>query len=245
MDSVATWSSDALLAPGALGPTLKMFLLFSVLSLVPSLLIMTTCYVRIAVVLGILRQAWGIQQFPPQNVIAGLSLMLSATVMWPVWSTAYEQGIRPYTEGTYSTDDERRAAFSTAVTDTLTPIRDFMSRQIEATGNEAAIDLLMQYHAQASGKPADAPAYYEDVPLSVLLPAYMLSELKTAFVIGIQLFLPFVIIDLVVAAITAASGLAMLPPTLVSLPLKLLLFVLIDGWYLTVELLLNSIQPLG
>jgi flagellar biosynthetic protein FliP len=118
-----------------------------------------------------------------------------------------------------------------------------MSTQIEATGNEAAIDLFLEYQQPERAVSAGAPQYYEDVPLTVLLPAYVLSELKTAFLIGFQIYLPFVVIDLVSAALLSGMGLVSVQPSVVSLPCKLLLFVLADGWFLTVQLLLESIGP--
>lgn len=240
-----SWSLDSLLTPDGLPSSVKILLLFSLLSLVPSLLLMTTCYVRMAVVLGLLRQALGTQQFLPNQVTTGLSLLLTLTVMWPVWNQAYEQGIVPYSEREFATPAEQAAGLERAVADTMRPLRRFMSRQIEATGNEAAIDMLLQYQSRGELAVADYPEYYEDVPLSVLLPAYVLSELKTAFLIGFQIYLPFVVIDLVVAALLSGMGLMMMPPGLVSLPLKLLMFVMVDGWFLIVQTLLMSVGGPG
>jgi len=240
-----SWSFESLLSPDGLPSSVKVLLLLSLLSLVPSLLLMTTCYVRIAVVLGLLRQALGTQQFLPNQVTTGLSLLLTLTVMWPVWSEAYEQGIVPYSDSTFASEAEQAAGLEQAVADTLRPLRRFMSRQIEATGNEAAIDMLLQYQSRGESTAAEFPEYYEDVPLSVLLPAYVLSELKTAFLIGFQIYLPFVVIDLVVAALLSGMGLMMMPPGLVSLPLKLLMFVMVDGWFLVVQTLLMSVGAPG
>ncbi|MEZ6067212.1 MAG: flagellar biosynthetic protein FliO [Planctomycetaceae bacterium] len=231
------------LTPESVGSSLKLMLLVGVMSLAPAILLMTTCYIRIIVVLGILRQALGVPQFPPTQVLTSLSLFLTAAVMWPVWEAAYREGIEPYSQGQYATSPQQHAAFQTALIATVRPVRSFMSRQIEATNNAAAIDLLLNYGTSADSA-APAPEYYEEVPLRVLLPAYVLSELKTAFLIGFQIYLPFVVIDLVVTSILTSLGLTMLPPNLVSLPLKLLLFILIDGWYLTVELLMNSVAPI-
>jgi flagellar biosynthetic protein FliP len=183
------------------------------------------------------------QQLLPNQVLTGLSVFLTATVMWPVWQQAYKQGVRPYAEGTYASSAARQAAFERAVEDSLQPLRRFMSGQIEATGNEAAIDLFLEYQQPEQPDSADVPHYYEDVSLTVLLPAYVLSELKTAFLIGFQIYLPFLIIDLVSAALLSGMGLLSVQPSVVSLPCKLLLFVLADGWFLTVQLLLESIGP--
>ncbi len=228
-------------SPQGIWPTVRLAALFSVVSLAPAILVMTTCYVRIYIVLGLLRQALGVAQFPPNQVLAGLSLFVTALVMWPIWTRAYEEGIRPYTENTYLSKAEQDAALENALTATVHPIREFMSRQIEATGNEAALDLFATFSASREGTETAYPEYYEDVSLRALLPAFLLSELKTAFLIGVQIFLPFLVIDLVVSSLLSSLGLVTLAPTVVSLPLKLLLFVMIDGWFLTVEVLLNSI----
>lgn len=241
----ASWSMESLLSPDGLPSTVKVLLLLSLLSVVPSLLLMTTCFVRVAVVLGLLRQALGTQQFLPNQVTTGLSLMLTLTVMWPVWREAYETGIVPYSESTFATEAEQAAGFERTIESTMRPLRRFMSGQIAATGNEAAIDMLLQYQSRGDSTPIDYPTYYEDVPLSVLLPAYVLSELKTAFLIGFQIYLPFVVIDLVVAALLSGMGLMMMPPGLVSLPLKLLMFVMVDGWFLVVQTLLMSMGGPG
>lgn len=227
---------SAWLPPGGWGGMLQWGLLIGVVSLAPAILLMTTCYVRIIVVLGLLRQGLGVSQFPPTQVLTALALFLTALVMWPVWSQAYSEGIAPYARA--ATADE--AALQAAFTATLQPVRGFMSRQIEATGNTAALDLFLEYQ---SGAATAAPAYYEDVPIQVLLPAYVLSELRTAFLIGFQIYLPFLVIDLVTSSVLAAVGLQLLSPGVVALPFKLLLFVLVDGWHLTVELLLRSIAP--
>jgi flagellar biosynthetic protein FliP len=218
-----------------------MVALVGVLSLAPAILLMTTCYVRIVIVLGILKQALGVQQFPPAQVLASLGLFLTALVMWPVWERAYREGIEPYSRLTFTSRGEQQAAFARACEQTVQPVRTFMSGQIEMTGNEAALDMFLDYESAGAGEETPQPQYYEDVPLRVLLPSFLLSELKTAFLIGFQIYLPFVVIDLVVASVLTGLGLPMLPPAIVSLPLKLLLFVLIDGWFLTVETLLRSV----
>jgi flagellar biosynthetic protein FliP len=239
----STLSPDSWLSPEMLPGTLKFVLIASALSLVPALLMMTTCFVRIAVVLGLLRQALGTQQLLPNQVLTGLAVFLTLMVMWPVWREGYEQGIRPYSEATYSNPEARSAGLQTAIDRTVQPVRRFMSSQIEATGNEAAIDLFLDY--QNPGRAALTPArYYEDVPLSVLIPAYVLSELKTAFLIGFQIYLPFLVIDVVVGALLSGMGLLTVSPQTVVVPCKLLLFVAADGWFLVVQLLLDSLTPL-
>ncbi|MFV0444163.1 MAG: flagellar biosynthetic protein FliO [Planctomycetaceae bacterium] len=243
--SVSSSSASSFLelaSPQGLGGSLRLGLLVGVMSLAPAILLMTTCYVRFIVVFGLVRQAIGVQQFPPTQVLTALSLFLTGLVMWPVWTRSWQEGIAPYA----ASDAASTAAdFPQAITRTAAPVREFMSRQIEASGNSAAIDLLMSYQANSTGTQAPELAYYEDVPLPVLLPAYVLSELKTAFLIGFQLYLPFVVIDLLVSSVLTSLGLGMLSPGVVSLPFKLLLFVLIDGWFLLVEVLLQGIPPLS
>jgi flagellar biosynthesis protein FliP len=233
-----------ILSPEELTPTLRTVMLVGMLSLVPALLVMTTCFARFAIVFGLLRQGLGAQQWLPNQIVLALSLFLTLLVMAPVWTRCYEDGLRPYVEGRYETPAAQHAALKTALAGGIAPVREFMSTQIAATGNEAALDMLLSYQQQSNGESLQPPQFYEDVPLSVLLPAYLLSELKTAFVIGFQIVLPFLIIDLVVASVLTGMGLMMLPPVLVSLPFKLLLFVLIDGWALTVEMVLSSVSAM-
>jgi flagellar biosynthesis protein FliP len=218
--------------PERLSSTLQVMLLLTVLSLAPAILMMTTSFVRIVVVLGLLRQAIGAQQLPPSQVITTLALFMTLLVMGPTWTETYNQSIRPYSRGEI-TDPE--AAWNLGVV----PIKRFMSRQIDLADNSDDVWLFYEYlpPAQRSAQP---PETYDDVPLVVLLPAYMLSELKVAFLIGFQIYLPFLILDLVVSSVTISMGMMMLPPVMISLPLKLLLFVLVDGWTLVVGMLLES-----
>lgn len=233
---------DQMLAPQGMTGTMKVMALLTVLSLAPSILIMTTCFIRFVVVLGLLRQALGTQQLPPNQVLVSLCLFLTVLVMGPVWKESYDAGIRPYVSPVAG---QPQMDFEEAFERTARPLRRFMADQIEATGNSDAVWLFLEYQRPSQGAEAERPETYEDVPLSVLLPAYMLSELKTAFVIGFQIYLPFLVIDLVVSTVLISMGMMMLPPVLVSLPFKLLLFVLIDGWFLTVGMLLESVRPLG
>lgn len=245
-----TWPAgidvDHMLSPGGVTSTLKLMLLFTVLSLAPSILIMSTCFIRFVIVLGLLRQALGTQQLPPNQVLVSLSLFLTFLVMAPVWRRAYDEGIRPYTQ---PEPGQSTPSLQTAFQNTLRPLRNFMGDQIENTGNSDAVWLFLDFQRPRPDSEAarqyHAPQSYNDVPLSVLLPAYMLSELKTAFIIGFQIYLPFLIIDMVVASVLTSMGMMMLPPVLISLPFKLLLFVLIDGWFLTVGMLLESVHPFG
>jgi flagellar biosynthetic protein FliP len=216
-----------------LSSALQVMLLLTVLSLAPAVLLMTTCFVRIVVVLALLRQALGTQQLPPGQVITSLALFMSLLVMAPVWKEVYDESIGPYTAAGSQMSLEE--AWSRGVK----PVRDFMSRQIDMAGNSDDVWLFYQY--LPPGTPS--PETYDDVPLEALLPAFMLSELKVAFLIGFQIYLPFLILDIVVSSVTISMGMLMLPPVMISLPFKLLLFVLVDGWHLVVGMLLESFAP--
>lgn len=213
-----------------LSSSLQVLLLLTVLSLAPAILLMTTCYVRIIVVMGLLRQALGTGQLPPSQVITAISLFMTMFVMAPVWNRVYDNSIAPYTAA------DSTMTIKQAWDEGIKPIREFMIRQIDFANNDDDVMLFYRYYTSDGPLPQN----FEEVPLQVLLPAFMLSELKTAFLMGFQIFLPFLLIDLVVASVTISMGMMMLPPALISLPFKLLLFVLIDGWHLVVEMLLES-----
>lgn len=217
-------------SPEGLSGSLQIMLLLTVLSLAPAVLLMTTCYIRIIVVLGLLRQAIGLPSLPPGQVMTSIALFMTLFVMTPVWSRVYEDAIKPYT------DPEVEMTASEAWEAGTLPIREFMSRQIQAAENHDDVMLFFNY----ANPDAPPPETWRDVPLRVLLPAFMLSELKVAFLMGFQIYLPFLIVDLVVASVTISMGMLMLPPSVISLPFKLLLFVLVDGWRLVVEMLLIS-----
>ena len=220
-------------SPEGLSSTIQVMLLLTVLSLAPAVLLMTTCFVRLVVVLGILRQAIGTQQLPPSQVITTLALFISLLIMAPVWKQVYDESIKPYTNHEIGLEEAWKAG--------IAPVRRFMSMQIERTENSQDVWLFLRYVP-----PQDPPVEYktyDDVPLQALLPAFMLSELKTAFLIGFQIYLPFLIIDMVIASVMVSMGMLMLPPVLISLPFKILLFVLLDGWHLVVGMLMESFQP--
>lgn len=232
----ADWTS-----PKGLASTLQIMLLLTVVSLAPAILLMTTGFVRIIVVLGLLRQALGTQQLPPSQVITSIALFMTLLLMAPVWKESYEKGVKPYTNSEIGLEE--------AFTRAAAPMRRFMGHQIQRTGNDDDVYLFLRYLPQEKDVNSSTPpnyVYYDagegerEVPLVALLPAYMLSELKTAFLIGFQIYLPFVILDIVVASVTISMGMLMLPPVLISLPFKLLLFVLVDGWHLVVGMLLES-----
>jgi flagellar biosynthesis protein FliP len=208
---------------GLTARVLQLAALITVLSLAPSIIIMTTSFVRIVVVLSLLRTAIGLQQAPPNIVIVSLSLFLTAFVMQPVWSEAYSAGIGPVMNEEMPLDE----AFPRIVA----PLKTFMVSQTREDDLMLFIDM-----ARLETPPERA----QETPLRILAPAFMVSELRRAFEIGFMLFVPFVIIDLVVASLLMAMGMMMMPPVTVSLPFKLIFFVLVDGWRLVAGSLIES-----
>jgi flagellar biosynthesis protein FliP len=217
-------------SPQGMHSTLQVMLLLTVLSMAPAILLMTTSFVRIIVVLGLLKQALGANQLPPSQVISAIAMFMTLLVMTPVWTEVYTEAIQPYTREEIGLEE----AWSRGVM----PVREFMSRQIDIAGNDD--DVWLFYEHLPESQKTKAPETYDDVPLQVLVPAFMLSELKTAFLIGFQVYLPFLILDIVVSSVTISMGMMVLPPAMVSLPFKLLLFVLVDGWTLIVGMLMES-----
>jgi len=205
-------------------------LTFGVMSLAPAVLLMTTCFVRMSVVLSLTRQALGTANLPSTQIITSLALFLSALVMWPVWTAAYEAGVEPYQEG--------QLTWSEAYEQVSLPIRRWMAAQVEEAGNRETIAMFLERHPHGPQQVRS----YDDIPLEVLLPAFLVSELEVAFMIGFRILLPFLVLDCVVATLVVSTGLVMLPPTLVSLPLKLLVFVMADGWSLVVRGLLDGVR---
>ena len=234
-------------SPGGISSTLQIMLLLTVISLAPAILLMTTSFVRILVVMGLLRQALGTQQLPPSQVITSIALFMTAVLMTPVWNRVYQDALKPYSEN--------RITLEAAWERGTQPVRQFMAEQIIRMDNHDDVHLFLRYLPgeldPATGELPENYVYFgagpeeRNVPLQALLPAFMLSELKTAFLIGFQLYLPFVVLDIVVASVTISMGMLMLPPVLISLPFKLLLFVLVDGWTLVVEMLLESFRTLA
>jgi len=208
--------------PGRVATVMEILLMLTVLSIAPALLLMMTSFTRLIVVFGFLRQAIGIQQMPPNQVIIALALFLTFFIMHPVWTQANSTGLQPYLNEEISFDD--------AVSQVQIPIRNFMFKQTRKA------DLALFSRMANLEKPKNK----EDVPTIVLIPAFMISELKTAFQIGFVLYIPFLIIDMVVASVLLSMGMMMLPPVLISLPFKLLLFVLVDGWNLLVGSMIKS-----
>lgn len=201
---------------------LQTLLLMTAITLLPSMLLVLTAFTRITIVLGLLRQALGTGQTPSNQVLMGLALFLTALVMMPVWDKAWSQGMGPYLNG--------QIDFSTAWTLTTQPLRAFMLAQVREAD-------LMTFAGMAGNGTYSGP---EAIPFPVLVASFVTSELKTAFEIGFLIFIPFVIIDLVVASVLMSMGMMMMSPMLVSAPFKILLFVLVDGWVLTVGTLAAS-----
>ncbi len=202
--------------------TVQLVLLLTVLSLAPAILILMTCFTRIVVVLSFVRSALATQSMPPNQVLIGLALFLTFFVMSPVLNDINSEALQPYLNEEIGQEEALNAA--------EIPIKEFMA------GHTREKDLALFYKYAKLEKPDSV----EDIRLTALVPAYAISELKTAFQIGFIIFIPFLIIDMVVASTLMAMGMMMLPPVMISLPFKILLFVLVDGWYLVVESLLLS-----
>ncbi len=208
--------------PSSVVPAIKIVALLTVLTIAPAILLMTTSFSRILIVLSFVRQALGTQQMPPNQVIVGLSLFLTLFTMGPVWDQINTRALTPYLAKEIPQD--------TALLEVARPMRKFMLAQTRET------DLGMFFSIAKLPKPQTP----NDVPMTVLMPAFMISELKTAFQIGFVIYIPFLIIDMVVSAVLMAMGMVMLPPTVISLPFKLVLFVLVDGWSLIVGSVVKS-----
>ncbi len=204
------------------GRLIQMFLVFTVLSVAPSLVIMVTSFTRMVVVLSFLRNSIGLQQSPPNMVIVSLAMFLTLFVMGPTFEKAYDNGVAPLIAEKIKEEE--------ALTKVIEPFREFMLKNVR----EQDLGLFMDL---AKIEKLEKPT---DTPLKILVPAFMISELKRAFEIGFLIFIPFLIIDLVVAAVLMAMGMMMLPPVTISLPFKIIFFVLIDGWHLLSGSLVNS-----
>lgn len=204
---------------------LSLLLLITVLSIAPAILVLMTSFTRIVIVLGFVRTSLGTQQMPPNQVLIGLAMFLTLFIMAPTFGQVNEVALQPYLKGEITQTE----AFEQAAI----PMKKFMFSHTREK------DLLLFINYTKTEKPAT----YEDIPLTVLIPAYAISELKTAFQMGFMIFIPFLVIDMIVASTLMAMGMMMLPPIMISLPFKLLLFVLVDGWYLIVKSLLLSFNP--
>jgi flagellar biosynthetic protein FliP len=204
--------------------SLQLLLLITVLSLAPSIIILMTSFLRISIVLDFVKRALSLQQVPPNQVILGISLFLTLFIMWPTFDLIYQNSFKPLSDGNINVEQAYREAEG--------PLRLFMYRQMQ--GNPANIRLFMAMRGM------DRPNSLADVPTYVLIPAFILSELTIAFKIGILLFIPFIVIDMVVASALMSMGMIMLPPVMISMPFKLILFILVDGWGLLTDQLVRS-----
>lgn len=221
---------------GGLSPAITVLVLLTVVTLAPAIMLMTTCFIRIIVVMGLLKQAMGLQTIPPPQVTLALSLFMTAMVMSPTLDRIYAEAVVPYRQGSVADYEELWDLAKQ-------PMRDFMFDQIDATNNWSSLYMLLEYRGVDVSNPEKLSR--ADVDMVTLIPAYMLSELKTAFLMGFRVYLPFLIIDIVISSMLISMSMMMVPPVLISLPFKLLLFVLVDGWTLVVGSLLRSFATGG
>lgn len=208
--------------PTNVSTSVKLLLLLTVLSLAPSILILMTSFARIVIVLSFVRTALATQQMPPNQVIVGLALFLTFFIMAPTFQEVNKEALQPL----FAEEIGLEEAYDRA----SMPFKEFMSKHTR----QKDLDLFLKYNQ------AEKPASVEEIPLTMLVPAFALSEIKTAFQIGFMIFIPFLVIDMIVASTLMSMGMMMLPPVMISLPFKILLFVLVDGWYLVMKSLLQS-----
>jgi flagellar biosynthetic protein FliP len=220
--------------PSGISTAMSVMLLLTVVALAPSIMLMTTCYMRIMIVLALLRQAIGAASIPPPQVLTSLALFMTLLIMSPTLERLWDEAVAPYQRGEVADYEDLWAR-------ARQPMRDFMFDQLEATGNWSSLYMVLEYQGKDVSDPSKLVR--ADVSTPALVPAYMLSELKTAFVMGFKVYLPFLVIDMVIASLLISMSMMMLPPVLISLPFKLLLFVLVDGWTLVVGGLLYSFAP--
>lgn len=206
------------------GRLLQLFILFAILGLAPSIIVMATSFTRIVVVFSVLRNAIGLQQSPPNMVLVSLALFLTGFIMSPAIEKAYKEGISPLVE--------EKISFEDSFQKTSAPFHDFMLKNVRQKDLQLLFDLSKSTQVKEP----------KDTPLKVLLPAFVISELRRAFEIGFLIFVPFLVIDMVIASVLMSMGMMMLPPVMISLPFKLVFFVLVDGWYLLAGSLVNSFR---
>ena len=210
--------------------SLQLLLLLTVLTLAPSILILTTCFLRFSIVLDFIKRALSLQQVPPTSVLNGIAFFMTIFIMWPVFSEIYTKAYRPLADGQITIQE--------AYTQAEAPLRLFMYKQI-AAGDSAKAMNTIGYFYRLTNLPR--PNDFSEMPTYILVPAYILHELTVAFKIGIVLYIPFIVIDMVVASVLMSMGMMMLPPVQISMPFKLILFVLVDGWHLLTQQLFMSI----
>jgi flagellar biosynthetic protein FliP len=208
--------------PGKIGAGIKILVLMTVLSLAPSIIITMTSFVRIVVVMSFLRQALGTQSAPPNQVMAGLSLFMTFFIMQPVFMKMYSEAFVPFSQ--------EKLSLEAAFTKGMTPLREFMINQTREKDLALFVEMAK----------IPRPQTVDDVPTHVVIPAFIISEMRTAFTIGFLIYIPFLVLDMVIASVLMSMGMMMLPPVMISLPFKLMLFVLVDGWYLIAGSLMKS-----
>jgi len=209
-------------APENVATSVKLLLLLTVLTIAPGILILMTCFTRVVIVLSFVRTSLGTQQMPPNQVLIGLALFLTFFIMAPTFQEINDKALQPLFDEKITLEE----AYDRA----SVPIKEFMSKHTR----QKDLALFLKY----SG--AEKPKSVQDIPMTALVPAFAISEIKTAFQMGFMIFIPFLVIDMVVASVLMSMGMMMLPPVMISLPFKILLFVLVDGWYLIVKSLLDS-----
>lgn len=210
--------------PSSVSTSVKLLLLLTVLSLAPSILILMTCFTRIIIVLSFVRTSLATQQMPPNQVLVGIALFLTFFIMAPVFTDVYDHALEPLFDEKITLDEAYDKASE--------PMKEFMAKHTR----QKDLALFLNYAK------IDKPETVQDIPLTALVPAYSISELKTAFQMGFMIFIPFLIIDMAVASILMSMGMMMLPPVMISLPFKILLFVMVDGWYLITHSLLDGFK---
>lgn len=208
---------------GSLSTSVRMLLVLTILAIAPSILIMLTSYTRIIIVLHFVRTAIGTQTAPPNQVLVGLALFLTFFIMWPTFQQINTNAIQPLDEGTITMEE--------ALQEAELPLREFMYGETQEKDLKLFVDL--------SGETYDS---YDDVPFTTVIPAFILSELRTAFILGFLIYIPFIVIDMVISSVLMSMGMMMLPPTTISLPFKVLLFILADGWDLIIQGLVQTFQ---
>ncbi len=214
---------------GEAGTTSQIIILLTILTILPSILLMLTSFTRIIIVFSFLRNAMGTMQMPPNQVLIGLSLFLTLFIMWPVFDRVNQEAIAPFDRG--------EIAFDQMLTNSIDPFRDFMFEQIEIQGNQSSLQTFINL------ADVEQPENMSDIPTHVLIPAFITSEIKTAFKIGFLVFVPFIVIDMIVASALMSMGMMMLPPVMIALPFKIMVFVLVDGWNLIVNTMVLSFRP--
>ncbi len=227
---------------------LQMVIILTILTLSPSILIMMTSFLRIMVVMGFVRRAMGTQSLPPDQVMVGLSLFLTFFIMWPTWEKAWDDGLAPYFNGTMveiAPGEVRRLRQKEALIRSMAPIRKFMLECLAANDGKEELYFFMGAagHSDAARLEYLGQLMPADVPTTALIPAFICSELKRAFWMGFLLYLPFLVLDVVISSILMSMGMMMLPPVMISLPFKIIVFVIVDGWRLLFEGLITSFPP--